>query len=440
MTTRHLFLAASITGAGTSPLAARWPGTRPHRFAEWDHFREAAETARRGVLDAVFHSDFPAHHGDSSRAPGHVFDPLVVDAAIAGAVPDIGFILTASTSYNAPFNLARRTATLDHVSGGRTILNLVTNFAPAVAGNFGDTELLARPDRYRKADEFVAVLKKLWGSFQLGDPGTEGPLWSAETAQPIDHHGEFFDVTGPLNVPAGKQGHPVLAQAGASGPGLDFAARNAEVVYAALLTVDLARQFRDDLGERLKQHGRSLADVRLVPGVNVVLGIDDDDARRRWLAYSGFDSEEDMVAAFLHDQQGWGTGGVPVTITPDTVLEPEWFRPSSDQTTPVGFAQAVASVVASRPTTARELVRLYGNPGGHRLLVGSPETVAQGLADWWQQGVVDGFVVHFPVLPDDLERFVDQVVPILQTNGVTPASYAEAGATIRDRLGLPLPF
>jgi hypothetical protein len=176
---------------------------------------------------------------------------------IAAVVPDIGFLLTVFSSYNAPYNLARRLASLDQISGGRVIWNIVSSFNPDIAANFGAAPLPPRADRYRRADEFVEVVKKLWLSWDTpkGDAPVER-LWDGATARSIDHHGEFFDVAGPLNVPVGPQGHPVIAQAGASDAGIDLAAKHADIVYASLLHKQAAFQYKAQLGERAAAHGR----------------------------------------------------------------------------------------------------------------------------------------------------------------------------------------
>ncbi|MDV2476609.1 LLM class flavin-dependent oxidoreductase [Rhodococcus zopfii] len=270
---RRLTLAASIVGAGASARAWNWPGTKWNRFADWEHYRRSAEIARSGILDAVFVSDHPALQRDSSRSPGHLFDPITLFSAIAGAVPDIGFVLTASTSYNSPYNLARRLASLDTISGGRVIFNAVASFNPDIAANFTADGLLDREDRYRKADEFLEVVKKLWLSWDAPDgPEPTGPLWDETTARVIDHHGEFFDVRGPLNVPVGPQGYPVISQAGASEQGIDFAGKHAEIVYAALLSKQAALDYTATLDAAARAHGRPADSIRLFPGVNVYVG------------------------------------------------------------------------------------------------------------------------------------------------------------------------
>jgi alkanesulfonate monooxygenase SsuD/methylene tetrahydromethanopterin reductase-like flavin-dependent oxidoreductase (luciferase family) len=181
---RRLTLGVSIVGSGASAKAWNWPGTKWNRFADWEHYKRSAEIARSGVLDAIFVSDHPALQRDAGRGPGHLFDPIVLFSAIAGAVPDIGFVLTASTSYNSPYNLARRLASLDAISGGRVIFNAVANFNPDIAANFSADGLLDREQRYRKADEFLQVVKELWLSWDAPEgPAPDGPLWDETTAR-----------------------------------------------------------------------------------------------------------------------------------------------------------------------------------------------------------------------------------------------------------------
>lgn len=434
---RRLHLAVAVQGTGSSALSWKWPGTTWNRWNDFAHYRRSAEIARGGVVDAVFVSDHPALSRDATRGPAHVFDPTVLFAAIAAAVPDIGFVLTASTSYNSPYDLARRLASLDTISGGRVIWNAVANFNPDIAANFGAEGLLDRQARYRKADEFVRVVTQLWLSFDT--PRGEVPeevLWDAATARTIDHHGEFFDVRGPLNVPIGPQGHPVIAQAGGSPAGIDFAGRHAEIVYAALLSRESAHGYGAALDAAALAHGRPSGSIRLLPGVNVVLGDTQAQARRRQEALSGVTGEDELIAAFLAQHRA-AHPAIPRRLDPDRPLDPAWFAPAEDQQRPIGFTGALQDVVAREGLTARQIVRRTGPAGGHRVLVGTPREVARDLLDWWASGAVAGFTVHVPVLPGDLERFVAQVVPILQAEGAYPREYD--GATIRERFGLADP-
>lgn len=435
--TRRLNLGVAIHGTGSSGLSWKWPGTQWNRFNDFGFYRRSAEIARRGVLDAVFVSDHPALSRDASRAPTHVFDPTVLFASIAGAVPDIGFVLTASSTYNSPYNLARRLATLDTISGGRVIWNAVANFNPDIAANFGSAPLPTRVERYRRADEFVDVVKKLWLSWDT--PEGEAPqdrLWDDASARPINHHGEFFDVTGPLNVPIGPQGHPVISQAGGSPAGIDFAGKHAEIVYAAVLSKQEAFAYGARLDERAVAHGRPHDSIRLFPGLGVVLGDTREEAYRRHEALNGASGEDGLIAEFVKRNRV-NNPAFPRSLDPDRPLDPAWFTPSQDQTRPVGFTQALADLLRSEELTARQIVRRTGPAGGHRQLIGTPREVADDILDWWSSGAVAGFNVHVPVLHDDLERFVDEVVPILQAEGAYPREYD--GATIRDRFDLPYP-
>ena len=307
----RLTLGVSIVGAGASARAWNWPGTKWNRFAHWEYYKRSAEIARSGVLDAIFVSDHPALQRDAGRGPSHLFDPIVLFSAIAGAVLDIGFVLTASTSYNSPYNLARRLASLDTISGGRLIFNAVANFNPDIAANFGADGLPDREQRYRKADEFLQVVKELWLSWDAPEGlAPDGPLWDETTARAINHHGEFFDVRGPLNVPIGPQGHPVISQAGASPQGIDFAGKHAEIVYAALLSKEAAFQFKGQLESAARAHGRAPDSIRLFPGASVFVGDTHEEALRRHEVFSGVDSEEGLIASFLRQQRA-ATGSWP---------------------------------------------------------------------------------------------------------------------------------
>ncbi|MDQ1102777.1 NtaA/DmoA family FMN-dependent monooxygenase [Nocardioides zeae] len=432
---RHVFLAAAINGAGWSRAAARWPGTRWNRFNDVAHYREAAEIARRGVLDAVFVSDHPALSSFGLEGgPPHSLDPIPLFAALAASVPDVGFVLTASTTYNSPYNLARRLATLDAISGGRLVWNAVSSFNPDVAANFGAAPLPPRPERYRRADEFLRVVKELWLSWDAPvGPAPAGPLWDASSARVLDHHGEFFDVRGPLNVPVGPQGHPVISQAGASESGLDFAARHAEIVYASLAGAAAARAFRDDVRRRAAAHGRDPDHLRFVPGLHVVVAPTRAQAERRHEAVRGARDEEELIARFraAHLPEN----DVTRHVGPDTVLDPAWFPTEEREGTATGHLKGIAELVAEEELTLRRLVRRV--EGGHRLVVGTAEDVAVGILEWWEGGLADGFHLQLPILNEDLTTFVDEVVPILRAAGAVPRAYD--GSTIRERLGLPDP-
>ncbi|WP_019926104.1 NtaA/DmoA family FMN-dependent monooxygenase [Nocardia sp. BMG111209] len=410
------------------------PAGRWDKFVSFDHYLEAARLAHQGTFDAVFLSDHPALQAVATARPLHSLDPIVLFTALAARVPDIGFVITASSSYNSPYNLARRLASLDHISGGRVIWNVVSSFNPDIAANFGSAPLPPRAERYRRADEFVEVVKKLWRSWDLraiAAPERVGdPLWDDVSAAPIDHHGEFFDVRGPLNVPLGPQGYPLIAQAGASDAGIDLAGRHADIVYASLLGKQAARDFRDRLRARAVAHGRDPEHIRLLPGLVPIVADTEEQARRRHEQLNGHTGEADLIAAVA------ARFGLSATkLGPDTVLEPDAFGYDEDQQAPIGFTRSVRDLVAAEPLTLRELARRA--EGGHRLVVGTAEQVAEQILDWWRAGVVDGYTVQPPVLIDDLRVFVRDVVPLLRAAGAFGTDYPEP--TVRSRFGLPDP-
>ncbi|MET8649951.1 NtaA/DmoA family FMN-dependent monooxygenase [Nocardia aurea] len=431
MPSRRLFLNVGVNSTGYHGNSWLAPDAAWDRFLSFDHYVEVARLAREGGFDAVFLSDHPAlQRADTSR-PLHSLDPIVLFTALAAQVPDIGFVVTASSSYNSPYNLARRLSSMDHISGGRVIWNVVSSFNPDIAANFGSAPLPGRAERYRRAEEFVSVVKQLWRSWDheaVDTPSALGdPLWSGDSARPIDHHGEFFDVRGPLNVPLGPQGHPLIAQAGASDAGIDLAGRHADLVYAALLGKHAAREFGAQLRERAAAHDRDPETVRVLPGLVPIVADSTDEALRRHELLNGHADELSLVRSFA-DRHG-------LPFDPDGIVVPELFHSEENQQGPIGFTRSLHDLVSAEPLTLRQLVRRVD--GGHRLVLGTPAEVAEQILDWWRDDVVDGFTIQPPTLPHDLRTFVEQVVPLLRAEGAVTTDYPES--TVRARFGLPDP-
>ncbi|MBX4901184.1 NtaA/DmoA family FMN-dependent monooxygenase [Rhizobium bangladeshense] len=429
---RKLNLNVGINTTGYLPNAWKYrTGTR-HDINDPDYYRRLTELAHKGLFDAVFFSDHPALMTDPNSRPFHTIDPLILCSALAAQVPDIGFVATMSSTYNSPFNLARRTQSADIISGGRMIVNIVSSFNPNVAANFGSTPLPPRSERYAKASEFLDVAKKLWASW---DPARENEVpdnlfWDAASAHAIDHTGDYFNVKGPLNVPRGPQGHPVLAQAGASEGGIDLAARHGEIIYCNILSRPAGQAFGKKVKDRAAALGRDPSGIRIVPGLVVILGDSRDEALRKHELFSGAGSEDGLIARFVRDN-----GIDPDGFNPDAVLEAERFIPDQNRLLAVGMGLGLADLLTHEKLTARQAVRR--SEGHHRLLLGTPEEVADGIIDLWADGTVDGYTLQPPRAPDDIEEFVEKVVPILQDRGVYRTAYE--GKTVRDRYGLPYP-
>ncbi|WP_205473408.1 NtaA/DmoA family FMN-dependent monooxygenase [Nocardioides sp. SYSU D00038] len=426
----HLPLVVNMQPSGVHQGAWQAPGADPRAFVDLGYHRELARQAERGVLDAVFLADFAALQPESHRQPRWTLDPLVTLSALAGATEHVGLVASISTTLVEPYAVARAVASLDHVSGGRAGWNVVTSFDPASARNVGLAELPDKAVRYRRAGEHVDVVRALWSSWEDGalafDRTTHTFIDTAKV-HPVDHHGEFFDVAGPLQVPPPPQGQPVVFQAGGSEGGRDLAARQADAVFAAQLTLASARDYRADIRARAAALGRDPQHLLLFPGVVVVAGETRAEAlaKRRALDDLVGTPEARLVnlAHFLGVDQA--------LLRLDRPLPPEAHRPATHGAD--GFRLAVLSFFADGERTVGDFLR--EGSFGHRSLVGDPVTIADDLQSWWEGGAADGFVLMFDALPSGLRDFVDLVVPELRRRGLTRPAYD--GSDLRTRLGLP---
>lgn len=429
---RQLNLNVGINSTGYLGNAWKYrTGTR-HDIVDPAYYLKLTQLAHKGLFDAVFFSDHPALMTDPKGRPFHTLDPLILLTALAAQVPDIGLVLTASSTYNSPYNLARRVQTLDIISGGRLIVNVVSSFNPAVAANFGSDPLPPRKERYARAIEFLDVAKKLWASW---DPAREGEVpedrfWDSSSAHTIDHVGDYFTVKGPLNVPRGPQGYPVIAQAGASEGGIDLAALHGEIIYCNVLSRPAGQAFGKKVKDRAIAFGRDPAGIRIVPGLVAIVADSREEALRKHELLSGAGSEDGLLKRFATD-----AGLDLATFDPDAPLNPELFIPDPNRLVAVGMGLGLSELLTYETLTARQAVRR--TEGHHRLLLGTPETVADEMIDLWADGTVDGYTLQPAAVPDDIEVFVDKVVPILQDRGVYRRQYA--GDTVRERYGLPIP-
>ena len=430
---RRLNLNVGINPTGYLPASWKYRSGSRHDLADPQHYLRLARLAHKGVFDAVFVSDMPLLRLEEDSRPPHIIDPLILATAITSQVPDIGFFATVSSTFNSPYNLARRSQSVDIMSGGRLAINIVSNFVPDVAANFGKEPLPPRDVRYPRAMEFLDVAKKLWASW---DPRREGVVpedrfWDVSTAHTIDHDGEYFHVRGPLNVPRGPQGHPVIAQAGASEGGITLAAKHGEILYCNILSAAAGKALGKKVRDRAASFNRDPSGIRLVPGLVTIIGETREEALRKHELFSGAGSEDGLLARFVKTH-----GLDPVGFDPDAPLNAEQFRPDSNRIQAVGFTLGLVDLLTHETLTARQAVRR--SEGNHRLVLGTPEEVADQIIDLWADGSVDGYTLQPPRAPDDIEEFVEKVIPILQDRGVYPRAY-EAGSTLRDRFGLPYP-
>ncbi|XXY39314.1 LLM class flavin-dependent oxidoreductase [Sorangium sp. So ce260] len=412
----------------------RLPESDPFANTSVAHFKNLARIAERGRLDSLFLADSPVLWNNVGRRPAGTLEPTVLLAALAGVTEHIGLIATASTTYNEPFNLARRFASLDHISGGRAGWNIVTTAGVDAARNFNLDELPAHSDRYARAAEFIDVSLKLWDSWDddalLGDK--ENGVWGDDAKiYPARHVGRYFKVGGALNVPRPPQGYPLLVQAGSSEDGKELAARYAEAVFTAQQTLDDAQQFYTDLKARVRALGRDPESIKILPGIVPVIGGTEAEAH-------ALDAELDRL---IKPEYAKRQLAQTLRVKPEDLdLDAELPRdlPSEDQIEGAKSRYTLIVTLARRERlTVRQLIGRLGGGRGHRTFAGTPEQVADAIQHWWDQGAADGFNVMPPVLPSGLEAFVDQVVPILQRRGLFRTEYE--GRTLRENYGLPRP-
>jgi FMN-dependent oxidoreductase (nitrilotriacetate monooxygenase family) len=424
-------LTATVMGLGMHLGAWRYRDGDPYDYLRLDYFRDIARTAERGLLHALFLADTLALSEENLERPNlGAHDPAIVLAALASVTEHLGLVATTSTTFNEPFNVARRFATLDHLSGGRAAWNVVTTFVPDVAANFGSAALPQHDDRYTRAEEFLDVVLGLWASWrpgsQVGDKAG-GVFADRDRVVRLDHHGRHFRVAGPLTLPATPQGRPVIFQAGASEQGRRLAARTADVVFTVQNTLDGAAAFRSDIRGRATAYGRSADAVKVMPGIVPLIGRTREEAQQRKLELDELSADAELRKLAVRV-------GVPVgALKLDEPLPVHLIRENTSFNASHGFRDAAVRLAETEGLTVREL--LYRNGGGHLQVVGTAADVADTIERWHAAGAADGFNLMIDVFPDGLDAVIGELVPELQRRGLFHTNYE--GATLRESLGLP---
>lgn len=428
-----LHLNAFLMSVGHHEAAWRLPESDAFACINVRHYVELARTAERGKLDSLFLADSPVLWTDIGQRPSGSLEPTVLLTALAGATQHIGLIATASTTYNEPYNLARRFGSLDHISGGRAGWNIVTTAGLDAARNFNLTALPAHADRYARAAEFVDVSLKLWDSWaddapigdkQSGNWGDNSKLY------PPRHVGKYFRVEGALNLPRSPQGYPLLVQAGSSEDGKVLAAQYAEAVFTAQQTLEDAQAFYSDLKVRARALGRHPDSIKILPGIVPALGSTEAEAR----------ALEEQLEQLIKPEYARQQLAKVLRVEPELLKLDEELPdlPAEDQIESQKSRYTLIVNLARRERlTVRQLLGRLGGGRGHRTFAGTPEQVADAIQHWWENGAADGFNVMPPVLPSGLTAFVDHVVPLLQRRGLFRSEYE--GTTLRDHYGLPRP-
>ncbi|GII62110.1 monooxygenase [Sphaerisporangium krabiense] len=430
LSSRRLHLNAFLMGVGHHEAAWRHPRADPSRLTDVRHYQNLARIAERGRLDSVFFADGLALWGNVGYNALGAPEPLTLLAAIATATEHIGLIATVSTTYNEPFHVARKFASLDHISKGRAGWNIVTSAGEAEARNFG-IERPAHADRYARATEFLDVVTKLWDSWEddaiLADRGT-GAYADTARIHPVEHAGEHFLVRGPLNISRPPQGRPLLVQAGSSEDGKEFAARHAEAVFTAQQTLREGQDFYADLKGRLARYGRTPGELLILPGISPIIGATEREALALEKELEDLTNPEYGLAQ-LSNILGVDLSGLPLDGPLPEIAETTEGQQSRQR--------LVLDLARREGLTIRQVLGRLAGGRGHRVVAGTPEQIAGQIEEWFRDGAADGFNVMPPILPGGLEDFVDHVVPILQGKGLFRMEYE--GRTLRENYGLARP-
>ncbi len=435
-TARQMKLGAFLMATGHHVAAWRHPDVPADAGLDFKHYRHLAQVAEAAKFDALFVADsVAAATGDiaSRMARSDHFEPLTLLSALSAVTDHIGLIATATTTYNEPYHVARKFASLDHLSGGRAGWNLVTSDAAAEAQNFGRSEHVGHAERYSRAREFHEVVTGLWNSW-ADDAFTRdkasGQYYDPARVQVLNHQGEHFSVKGPLNVARSPQGQPVVVQAGSSEVGRDLAAQTAEVVFTAQTSLASAQAFYADIKGRLDAYGRNADSLKIMPGVLIVVAESEALAREKFESFQEL-VEPDVGVALLGRMLGnFDLSGYPL----DGPL-PELPLTDSGQRS----RQKLLTELAEREhLNLAQLGRRIAGGRGHYSLIGTPEQVADALQTWFEQGAADGFNVLVPHLPGGLEDVARLLVPELQRRGLFRTEYE--GTTLRENLGLQRPI
>ena len=402
-----------------------------------EYYTAMAQLAERGLFDLFFIADTPAARTDNleawSRYPLFMnsFEPMTLLAAVAGSTRHIGLGGTASTSFTEPYNLARQFASLDHISHGRAAWNVVTSANAYCARNFGLDTLPPHAERYERAREHVTVTRALWDTYEddamLEDTGS-GQYFDPAKFHVLDHAGRHFRVHGALNIVRPPQGYPVTIQAGASDIGRDFAAEIAELVFGTATDLAEGVTFYADLKSRMAKFGRDPGQMKILPGLSVVVGRTRAEAQEKHEAMKGL-MHPTVGRFFLGNDLEVDLSDLPLDepIPPHLIPREARFHKAY-------FDQIVATIRDRNPTL-RELYMKYER--GKSTMLGSPADIADTMQEWMEAGAADGFMVTFNQLPGDMTAFVEQVIPELQRRGLYRTAY-EPGQ-LRDRLGLRRP-
>jgi FMN-dependent oxidoreductase (nitrilotriacetate monooxygenase family) len=435
---KHIHLGLFIYPGGHHIAGWRHPSTPSHAVTGIDFYVKAAQAAERGKFDLFFVGDALAAREQDGRIIGggglNNIDSVSLVSAISSVTQRLGLVATLSTTYNEPFAIAERFASLDHLSGGRAGWNIVTTANDDAAYNFGLKTHMEKTLRYERARAFVNVVTSLWDSWgeeALVLDRQSGCFANATMIQPIEYADAFFNVRGPLDMPRPVQGWPVLVQAGGSPPGRAFAAMIGEVIFTAEGNLDDARRYRETLHGMVGQYGREPSDMKIMPGLSPVLGATEAEAHAKAEELDELVPSEVgiwMLSELMHFRLADLPDGRALPFA-DIRAEGRVLTPR---------AVSLIDRAEREGLTIRDCARITARSRSHGSFIGTPEQLVDHMEHWVDTGGCDGFNIMPPYFPHELDLFVDQVVPELQRRGRLRREYE--GSTLRDNLGLTRPI
>ena len=432
----QMVLGVFFNHTGHHVASWRHPGADADAGVNFKHYVRLAQTAEKAKFHFLFFADWLAVRDASdltlSRSAQYTahFEPLTLLGGLAAVTEQIGLVCTGTTSYNEPFHIARKMASLDHMSGGRAAWNVVTSSFKAEAFNFGREAHYDHEDRYERAHEFVEVVKGLWDSWDddAFPRDKESGLYLDPTKlHRLNHEGKHLRVRGPLNVPRPPQGHPVIVQAGASDTGRELAAATAEVVFTSPYDIAAGQAFYNDVKGRMAKYGRHPHELKILPGLSATVAETDEEAEEKFEYLQSLIHPEvgrEILSLVLEgaDLSGYDLDGPLPEITPEPVG---------------GTPRGVIAMARKENLTMRQLYMRLAGARGKRSIKGSVKRVADEMEAWFRAGACDGFILQPAYLPGSLDEACTLLVPELQKRGLFQTEYK--GVTLRDHLGLARP-
>jgi alkanesulfonate monooxygenase len=432
--TKQLHLGAFMRPVGIHTGWWRYPGSYPDANFNLKHLVSFIQTLERGRFDAFFMADHLAVLNmpmAALRRSGTAtsFEPMTLLSALSMVTERIGLIATGSTTFDEPYHVARRFASLDHISNGRAGWNIVTTSNPDAALNFGLTEQVEHDERYHRAREFYDVVTGLWDSWAddawLRDQKS-GLFFDPARLHVLDHKGEQFSVRGPLNIGRPVQGWPVIVQAGASEAGRQFAAETSEAIFASSRTIEDGRRFYADMKGRMKALGRPPEHMKILPGALVIVAP----------THAEAEEKRALLDSLVHPDSSLPNLSMRLGVDASG-FDLDGPLPEIPQTNASQSGRDTLVALAKRDNlTVGQLSQMVGGYGGLQM-VGTAGEIVDTMQEWLETDASDGFNIMFHTVPAGLDDFVNMVVPELQRRGLFRREYE--GTTLRDHLGLPRP-